>query len=182
MWCDFWSTLYLSPGKHADEVQKKTRNLESKCVNNEVDVEELEKLLYEAKTMYSDSEKKLDENTRRLGIMENELKRAQERAAASDKRLKEVEQELKAVGENMKALEVTEEKALAREEKYKDQIYTLVQRLKTAESRIEYGDMNITKLNHRIDDIEDDIVREKLKIEKICRELDETFEDMFTKY
>ena len=42
-----------------------------------------------------------------------------------------------------------EEKALSREEKYKDQIHSLVTRLKNAESRIEYGEMNITKLNHR---------------------------------
>ena len=55
-------------------------------------------------------------------------------------------------------------------------------RLKGAESRIEYGEMNITKLNHRIDDIEDEIVREKLKIQKVNGELNDTFEDIFTKY
>ena len=59
----------------------------------------------------------------------------------------------------MKALEITEEKALQREEKFKEQIRTLVNRLKGAESRTEYGEKHITKLNHRIDMIEDDIVR-----------------------
>ena len=34
----------------------------------------------------------------------------------------------------------------------------------------------------RIDDIEDEIVREKQKIQKVGTELDETFEDMFYKY
>ena len=34
----------------------------------------------------------------------------------------------------------------------------------------------------RIDDIEDEIVREKLKIRKIGTELDGTFDDIFTKY
>ena len=34
----------------------------------------------------------------------------------------------------------------------------------------------------RIDDIEDEIVREKQKIQKVGNELDETFEDMFYKY
>lgn len=60
--------------KRADEIQKRTRHLESVCMTNEVDIEELEKLHFDAKTMFADSEKKLDENTRRLGIMENELK------------------------------------------------------------------------------------------------------------
>ena len=96
--------------------------------------------------------------------------------------LKGIENQLRAVGENMKALEITEEKALQREEKFKEQIRTLVNRLKGAESRTEYGEKHITKLNHRIDMIEDDIVREKLKIQQISNELDGTFDDMFTKY
>ncbi len=138
--------------------------------------------------------------------MEDELKRSEERASLSENNIKRLGGELKAVGENMKALEVSEEKALAREEKYKDQvggrcsrprefpkisrpslsyfskIRTLVARLKSAESRIEYGEMNITKLNHRIDDVEDDIVREKLKIEKVGDQVGETLRDIFTKY
>ena len=82
----------------------------------------------------------------------------------------------------MKQLEVSEEKALEREERFKDQIRTLVLRLKEADKRAEYGEMNITKLNLRIDDIEDEIVREKLKIKHISDELSDTFNDMLTRY
>ncbi len=42
--------------------------------------------------------------------------------------------------------------------------------------------MNITKLNQRIDDIEDEIYREKLKIKKVADELGETFDDMLAHY
>ena len=49
-------------------------------------------------------------------------------------------------------------------------------------SRYEYGEMNITKLNQRIDDIEDEIYREKLKIKKVADELGETFDDMLAHY
>ena len=49
-------------------------------------------------------------------------------------------------------------------------------------SRFEYGEMNITKLNIRIDDIEDEIYREKLKIKRCSDELDETFDDMIEHY
>jgi hypothetical protein len=34
----------------------------------------------------------------------------------------------------------------------------------------------------RIDEIEDDILRQKLKIQKVAMELDDTFDDMMTKY
>ena len=48
--------------------------------------------------------------------------------------------------------------------------------------RYEYGEMNITKLNQRIDDIEDEIYREKLKVKKVSDELGETFDDMLANY
>merc|ERR1712061_708271 len=94
----------------------------------------------------------------------------------------QLEEELSAVGENMKQLEISAEKAQQREDKLKEQIYTLLTKLKAAEARYEYGEMNITKLNHRIDDIEDDIYREKSKIKKVSDELDETFDDMLNNY
>merc|ERR1712228_893319 len=102
---------------------------------------------------------------------EDELKRANERAELAEGKLRDVEQELEAVGENMKQLEISAEKAQERED-----------RLKHAEARYEYGEMNITKLNHRIDDIEDEIYREKLKIKKVSDELNDTFDDMLDNY
>merc|ERR550532_3463475 len=99
----------------------------------------------EAKIILADSQKKYEELFRRLGVMEEELKRAEERASNGQKQL-----------------EVAEEKALAREEKFKEQIFALVEHMKAADVRAEFGEMNITKLNQRIDNIEDDIIREKM--------------------
>jgi hypothetical protein len=79
-------------------------------------------------------------------------------------------------------LEVAEEKALTREDKYKEQVRLIMVRLKAADTRAEYGEMNITKLNCRIDDIEDEIIREKLKIQKVSDELGDTFDDMLVNY
>merc|ERR1712042_326657 len=107
---------------------------------------------------------------------------ANERAELAEGKLRDVEQELVAVGENMKQLEISAEKAQEREEKLKDKIHQLMDRLKHAEARYEYGEMNITKLNHRIDDIEDEIYREKLKIKKVADELSDTFDDMLSNY
>merc|ERR1712113_213398 len=65
-------------------------------------------------------------------------------------KLKDVETELETIGENMKQLEISAEKATEREEKLKDKILNLMDRFKVAEARYEYGESNITKLNHRI--------------------------------
>jgi len=82
----------------------------------------------------------------------------------------------------MKSLEKSAEKAVEREEKLKDKIHTIQLKYKTAEGRFEYGEMNITKLNQKIDNIEDEIYREKLKIQKISNELGDTFDDMLANY
>merc|ERR1711915_191604 len=104
--------------------------------------------------------------SRKLGVQESELKRGLERAELAEKNLKGIEEELETVGENMKQLEKSAEKALESEEKLVEKILSLQNKYKITEARFEYGEMNITKLNQRIDDIEDEIYREKLKVKK----------------
>jgi len=168
--------------KEADTVLKAVKVVESKNMNNEVVIEDLDKNLRQTTKMASDNEQKLDELTRKLGVQEAELKRGIERAELAEKNLKGVEDELESVGENMKTLEMSSEKALEREEKLKDKILQLQNKFKVSEARFEYGEMNITKLNHRIDDIEDEIYREKLKIKRCADELNDTFDDMLEHY
>ncbi len=73
-------------------------------------------------------------------IQEDELKRALERAEMAEGKLKDVENELEAVGENMKQLEISAEKAAEREDKLKTKIRQIMERLKEAEARYEYGE------------------------------------------
>jgi len=168
--------------KAADGVLKTIKVVENTCLNNEVTIEELDKNLRSTVKMASDNEQKLDELSRKLGVQEAELKRAIERAELAETKLKGIEEELEMVGENMKQLEKSAEKALEREEKLVEKIYTLQNKYKITEAKFEYGEMNITKLNQRIDDIEDEIYREKLKIKRCSDELDETFDDMIANY
>merc|ERR1719400_1493087 len=103
--------------------------------------------------MASENEMKYDNLARSLAMMEDELKRADERVKNAEARVVVIEDELAAIGENQKALEVSEEKARRREEKYQDQI-----KLKQSDSRSEYAEMNISKLHLRIDELEDEII------------------------
>merc|ERR1712236_183418 len=179
--CNTVTKLALT-SKSADTVLKAVKVVESTCMNNEVTLEELDKNLRSTVKMAVDNEQKLDEMSRKLGVQEAELKRGLERAEIAEKKLKEIEEELESVGENMKQLEKSAEKAQAREEKLVDKILGLQNKYKVTEARFEYGEMNITKLNQRIDDIEDEIYREKLKVKKSADELDDTFDDMLANY
>merc|ERR1712079_516777 len=149
--CQTITKLALT-SKAADNVMKTIKVVENTCLNNEVTIEELDKNLRATVKMASDNEQKLDELSRKLGVQEAELKRAVERAELAEKNLKDIE------------------------EKLVEKIYNLQSKYKVTEARFEYGEMNITKLNQRIDDIEDEIYREKLKIKKCSDELDDTFD------
>merc|ERR1712079_785568 len=110
--------------KEADAILKKVKYFENKTMNNEMELEEGDKNLRETTKMASDNEQKLDEITRKLGVQEDECKRATERAELAEGKLKDVEQEL----------EISAEKATEREEKLKDKIHQLLDRLKQAEA------------------------------------------------
>merc|ERR1712061_174356 len=96
-------------------------------------------------------------------------------ANQGESKIVDLEEELRVIGENLKALEVAEEKAQQREEDYKRQIKQLTDRLKTAESRAEYGEKTVQKLNLRIDNVMSDLVGEKTKTQTVNEELDQTF-------
>merc|ERR1711884_368372 len=144
---------------------------------------------YEEKDkMHKEVEADIAALSRRIMLMEEESKKAEVNLAntvtklalsskQADEVLKNIEEELQMVGENMKQLELSAEKAVEREEKLKEKILSIQNKYKVAEGRFEYGEMNITKLNQRIDDIEDEIYREKLKIKKVADELGDTFDD-----
>jgi len=168
--------------KEADNIVKGCRHWESKTMNNEVEIEELDKNMREARRIGTDNEMKYDNIARSLAMMEDELKRADERVKNAEARVAVIEDELHAIGENQKQLEISEEKARRREEKYQEQIKQINIRLKQAESRSEYAEMNISKLHLRIDELEDEIIREKLKINAVSGQLDDTFNEMLNKY
>merc|ERR1711990_1061521 len=150
--------------KEADNIIKGARHWESKNMNNEMEIETLETNLKEAKRIASDNEMKSDNLARSLAMMEDELKRAEERVKIAEERVVKIEDELSAIGENQ------------------DQIKQLNIRLKESDSRSEYAEMNITKLHLRIDELEDEIIREKLKINAVSGQLDDTFNEMLNKY
>merc|ERR1712080_612644 len=94
-------------------------------MDNEVTLEELDKNLRQTTKLASDNEQKLDELSRKLGVQEDELKRAIDRAELAEKNLKSADDELSSIGENMKSLENSAEKAVAREEKLVEKIYNI---------------------------------------------------------
>ena len=104
--------------------------------------------------------------------------RGNERAEGAEKKIQDLEEELKVVGNNLQQLEVGEEKTIQREETFQTDILDLRNKLKASEYRGEQAEMNIQRLNVRIDQVEEDLLSEKMKIKKVSDELNQTFDDM----
>merc|ERR1711934_478776 len=111
--------------------------------------------------------------------LDKNLRASIKMASDNEQKLDELSRKL---GVQEAELKRSAEKALEREEKLVEKIYSLQNKYKITEAKFEYGEMNITKLNQRIDDIEDEIYREKLKVKKSSDELDDTFDDMMANY
>jgi len=173
------STLELAGACiRADDSVRKRIELENGVSSNEEAIDNLDKQLTESKITLGDSESKFEDISRKLATLESDAQKGNERAEAAEKKIMDIEEELKVVGQNLQTLEVGEEKTIKREEKSQEEILELVYKLKRSEYRGEQADMNIHRLNVRIDQVEADLLGEKYKIKKISDDLNQVFDDM----
>jgi len=162
----------------ADQNVRKRIELENGVSSNEESIDGLDKQLVDSKFTLAASESKFDDISRKLATLEADSARGNERADAAEKKIADIEEELKVVGQNMQTLEVGEEKTMQREETLQSEIMELRNKLKASEYLGEQAEMNIQRLNVRIDQTEEDLLSEKMKIKRISDELNQTFEDM----
>jgi len=173
------STLELAGACiRADSSIRKRIELENGESSNEETIDNLDKQLTESKMTLGDSESKFEDISRKLATLEADAARGNEFAEAAEKKISDIEEELKVVGQNLQILEVGEEKTIRREEKSQEEILDLVYKLKRSEYRGEQAEMNIQRLNVRIDQVEADLLGEKYKIKKNSDDLNKVFEDM----
>merc|ERR1712242_58144 len=123
-------------------------------------------------------DKKYDETQKKMADCERALEVSDERASTGEFKIIELEEELKVVANNLKSLEVSEDKANQRETFYKDEIKRLTGKLKQSETRAEFAEKSVGKLQKEVDRLEDELVGEQDKFKAITEELDATFAEM----
>ena len=175
------ATLELAAACVSADISVKTRTeLENAVSSNEEHIDALDKQLVESKLSLVASEAKYDDISRKLVTLETDSARGNDRAEVAEKKIVDIEEELRVVGQNLQTLEVGEEKTIQREEKYQAEIMELRIKLKASEYRGEQAEMNIQRLNVRIDQVEEDLLAEKMKIKKVSDELNQVFDDMLS--
>merc|ERR1712106_728334 len=82
------------------------------------------------------------------------------------------------ISRKLATLEADAQRGNERAEGAEQEIMDLINKLKRSEYRGEQAEMNIQRLNVRIDQVEEDLLGEKYKIMKISDDLNQTFDDM----
>merc|ERR1719342_1551842 len=134
--------------------------------------------LKEAQKMAEDADRKYDETQKKMSDVERALEVSDERATTGEFKIVELEEELKVVANNLKSLEVSEDKANQRESYYKDEIKRLTAKLKQYDTRAEFAERSVQKLQKEVGRLEDELVGEQEKFKAITEELDQTFAEM----
>merc|ERR1711955_173356 len=128
--------------------------------------------------MGEEADKLYDEAQKKMQAAEASLEVNGERASTGEFKIIELEEELKVVANNLKSLEVSEDKANQRETFYKDEIKRLTAKLKQSETRAEFAERSVGKLQKEVDRLEDELLGEQDKFKAITEELDQTFAEM----
>jgi len=162
----------------ADKSLAEQNNIMNVCSKKSENNDDLEKQLKDALFTKTESENKYETLAQKLKIKESESERSNARADDVECKFIEIEDELKEVGQKQQNLEVGEEKSLEREEVLQKQIRELMTKLTNANARSENAEMDIGRLNVRIDKVEEDLVIEKMKIKQVSDDLNKCFEDM----
>ena len=113
----------------ADNSSKNQHEVSEECSKSSENNDGLEQQVKDAQYTLTESENKYETLARKLGTVETEAARAEERAEAVQAKFMDIEDELKIVGQKQQTLEVSEEKALENEEHLQKQIRELINKL-----------------------------------------------------
>merc|ERR1711962_578267 len=150
-----------SPGLRMEAIKKKMQAMKVEKDNLCDRCDEVEQKAKEAHIRQEKAEEECTELTNKARTLEID-----------------VEEELKVVANNLKSLGVSEDKANQRESFYKSEIKRLTTKLKQSETRSEFAEKSVVKLQKEVDRLEDELVNEQDKFKAIPEELDATFAEM----
>merc|ERR1711862_243973 len=162
----------------ADDSDRMAKVLQNRATEDETKMSGLADELKKAQNRAEEADKKYDEVRRKCLKPRENLKIDGERADVSEFKIIELEEELKVVANNLKSLEVSEDKANKREDYYKTEIKRLTAKPKQSETRAEFAERSVIKLQKEVDRLEDELVNEQDKFKAITEELDATFAEM----
>uniref|UniRef100_A0A2R8Z5R9 Tropomyosin 3 n=2 Tax=Pan TaxID=9596 RepID=A0A2R8Z5R9_PANPA len=141
--------------KAADESERDMKVIENEALprpGNGMELQEIQ--LKEAKHIAEEADRKYEEVPRKLVIIEGDLECTEERAELAESRCQETDEQIRLMDQNLKCLSDAEEKYSQKEDIYEEEIKILTDKLKEAETRAEFTERLVAKLEKTTDDLE----------------------------
>ena len=148
--CQLGSTKLDKAATAADDSDRMAKVLQNRASEDEKKLCTLAEQLKEAQKMAEDADKMYDDAAKKMQQCEAALEVSDERASVGEFKIVELEEELKVVANNLKSLEVSEDKANQREQYYKDEIKRVTAKLKQGETRSEFAERSVGKLQKEV--------------------------------
>jgi chromosome segregation ATPase len=134
--------------------------------------------LTEAKTIAEEADRKYEEVVRKCRMVEQELERVVDKAEEFEGKSHEFETRLDADRQKLKELEELAGKNGEQEDIFEEQVRKLAANLSNEESRAEFAERTVDKLESTIDYLQDSLYNEKLAFIEMSKKLDQTLNDM----
>jgi len=155
--------------------------MESKYGSTSDKIEELEKLLSEAKNNAQEADRRCEDIVRKLTITEHARDRAEEKAGRAEDKIKGLNEELHLVNKTIKTLSVNGDAAAEKEDNIQDQIREMKKRTSEAEIQAETSERAAQRLQAQLDRLQSDFLQEnqkKLRMEEDMQGLMSSIQDI----
>jgi len=143
-------------------------------------LENMESQLEEANEVAKMSNQKFEDAGRKLKVVEGDLERIVERAEEFESKGRELESHVREQESKVKETEAITIKNAECEENYENKITHLQDEFKTADTRAEFAERSVDKLESTIDGLLEALMNEKVNYRNISEKLDKTLNDMMS--
>jgi len=171
---------------------EKCNDAESSCAKNEEGrragearsfaaeqgLEAMEAELEEAQSIATASNHKFEDAQRKCKVVEGDLERVIERAEEFEGKARDLETQVREMESKVKETEAITVKNAEEEDKYETKIARLQEEFKLADTRAEFAERSVDKLEATIDGLLESLMNEKLNYRNISEKLDKTLNDM----
>jgi len=169
----------LAEYEAAVETNERERKIfEAKSFAVEEKLELMVVQLEEATGIAEGADRKYEEVARKLKIVESDLERMIDKSEEFEAKVSESETVIASNTEQLKKMEEICGKNADKEDKYDNNMRTLNERLKLAETAAEFGERTVEKLERSIDTLQENLFNEKMAFKELSLKLDKTLQDM----
>ena len=134
--------------------------------------------LADANEIAKESNQKYEDANRKNKVVEGDLERILERADEFEVKARELDNQIRELEGKVKETEAITIKNSEEEEKYESSISKLMEEYKIADTRAEFAERSVDKLEASIDTLLETLMMEKISYRQLSEKLDKTLNDM----